>query len=435
MDVEDNPLLVNPWNVGSLEDFLVYSCPECLTFERTQNAFVEHATNAHPSSHELMVSLGLFDSEPSVKKEPLDVSESVEFVPDPIRQQPVTSLTPNKPVQPIQLQNEVIDVSKINDEQHVMHQFVNDAIREQLVTPVTPNNSVQPIQLQDEFIDVSKIKAEQQQEESNSLVDIESINRLNEQFLASADRVFKNGSEHETSEVLRAPSFIFFKKLVPAKANIQANIWEDRTEIPSGPKENVMYVVKNFNKDTTGRYKNPSCDYGPWKACTHTNQYRIKDNTLQWMGPSEDRDYGISDCEKVVIKNSRAYLLADPKYMKMVTYIKQCPEDYISAKDYCAVEYVGTDLFGPNTKPHGNSKNENPYKRNNPYIMEEAKDKIKKGKLSVKEVLSELSDSSTGKSLSAKTISNLKTGMKKKKENKSEGDLISDQTKIENDDL
>merc|ERR1712049_27865 len=95
-----------------------------------------------------------------------------------------------------------------------------------------------------------------------------------------------------------------------------------------------MYVMKNFNKDRKGRYKNPSCDYGPWKGSSHTNQYQIKDNTLQWIGKSDDHDYGIKDCEKVVLKNSRCYLHADPKYIKMVTYIKQCPEDYISAKDY-----------------------------------------------------------------------------------------------------
>ena len=406
MEFEDDPLRVNPWSVGSLEDFLVYSCPECMTFERTVNAFVEHATNKHPSCHELMVSLGFFEPEPRVKKETLDKSEHVIFVPDGIR------------------------------EQNVILKFVTDAIREQPVIPVTPNKPVQPIQLQNEVIDVSKIKTEHTLEESNPflpLMNIESNNECNEEYSASIESGL-NTSEHETSAVLRAPSVIFFEKLVPAKAKIQANIWEDRTEIPSGPKENVMYVMKNFNKDRKGRYKNPSCDYGPWKGSSHTNQYQIKDNTLQWIGKSDDHDYGIKDCEKVVLKNSRCYLHADPKYIKMVTYIKQCPEDYISAKDYCTVEYVGKDLFGPNTKPHGNSKNGISYKRSNPYILEEAKEKIKKGKMSVKEVLSELSDSCPGSNLSVKTISNLKRDIQKK-EKKCEDDLISSQIKIETHDL
>ena len=407
MEFEDDPLRVNPWSVGSLEDFLVYSCPECMTFERTVNAFVEHATNKHPSCHELMVSLGFFEPEPRVKKETLGKSEHVISVPDGIR------------------------------EQNVILKFVTDAIREQPVTPAIPNKPVQPIQLQNEVIDVSKIKTEHTLEESLPflpLMDIESNNECNEESSASIESGL-NTSEHETSAVLRAPSVIFFEKLVPAKAKIQANIWEDRTEIPSGPKENVMYVMKNFNKDRKGRYKNPSCDYGPWKGSSHTNQYQIKDNTLQWIGKSDDHDYGIKDCEKVVLKNSRCYLHADPKYIKMVTYIKQCPDDYISAKDYCTVEYVGKDLFGPNTKPHGNSKNGISYKRSNPYILEEAKEKIKKGKMSVKEVLSELNDSSIGQTMpSARAISDLKTELKKE-ERKREQLLISEQIKIENDDL
>ena len=588
----NDPLLGNPWNVGSLEDFLVYSCPECLTFERTKNAFVEHATNEHPSSHELMFSLGLFDPGPSDKKEALDENESFEFVTDGVGviDQPVTPLTPNNPEQhPIQLQNEFMLQSQINTEQHqeeskpplpllniervlnvsehetsselrgvsdiffkklvpakaniqakiwenrtkiplgpkenvmyVMKNFNKDrttgryknpscdygpwkclthnnqykiqgkslkwmgesdhldfglADHEKLVIKTSrcylkadrkyvkmvtyvkqcpeeyisskdfcvveyvgtdiygPNTNphrnsksdsmamkaVQPIQLQNELIDQVKTEPEEEYNPISSL--------------SLTDRVL-NVSEHETSTVLRAPSVIFFQKLVPAKANIQDNIWENRTEIPFGPKENVMYVLKNFNKDRTGRYKNPSCDYGPWCCKTHTNQYVIKGNALQWIGQSENKDFGINDHEKVVLKTSRCNLQANPKYTKMITYVRQCPEDYISTKDYCVVEYVGTDLFGPNTIPHGNSKSGNPYKRNNPYIMEEAKDIIKKGKLNIQEVLSELSDSSIGQTLpSAKAISGLKNELLKAKGNETEQELISDQIKIEPDDL
>ena len=282
---------------------------------------------------------------------------------------------------------------------------------------------------------------EQEEEESNSflpLMDIETNNEFSEDSLAPIERVL-NVSEHETSTELRSSNVIFFEKLVPAKANIQANIWEDRTEIPSGPKENVMYVMKNFNKDRKGRYKNPSCDYGPWNVSTHVSQYQIKDNALQYMGETENRDFGIKDCEKVVLKSSRCYLQANRKYVKYVTYVKQCPEEYVSAKDYCTVEYVGIDINGPNTKPHRNSKNGVPYKRNNEYMLEEAKDMFKKGKMSVKEVLSELSDSYKGETLpSARALYNMKYQLQKKKEKKKEqeqADFSTDQIKIETDDL
>ena len=386
MEFENDPLRVNPWNVGSLEDFLVYSCPECLTFERSKYAFVEHATNEHPSCHELMFSLGFFEPESSVKKEAIDKIDPVEFVTDVI----------GEPVQPVQLQSEIVSISKIKTEQQESNPL----------PPLPP------------------------------LMDI-GINK-NEESFAHIKRVL-NVSEHETSAELRTPSFIFFEKLVPAKANIQANIWEDRTEIPYGPKENLMYVIKNFNKDRTGRYKNPSCDYGPWNVSTHVSQYQIKDNALQYMGETENRDFGIKDCEKVVLKSSRCYLQANRKYVKYVTYVKQCPEEYVSAKDYCTVEYVGIDINGPNTKPHRNSKNGVPYKRNNEYMLEEAKDMFKKGKMSVKEVLSELSDSYKGETLpSARALYNMKYQLQKKKEKKKEqeqADFSTDQIKIETDDL
>ena len=193
MEFENDPLRVNPWNVGSLEDFLVYSCPECLTFERSKYAFVEHATNEHPSCHELMFSLGFFEPESSVKKEAMGEIDPVEFVTDVI----------GEPVQPVQLQSEIVSISKIKTEQQESNPL----------PPLPP------------------------------LMDI-GINK-NEESFAHIKRVL-NVSEHETSAELRTPSFIFFEKLVPAKAKIQANIWEDRTEIPLGPKENVMYVMKNF---------------------------------------------------------------------------------------------------------------------------------------------------------------------------------------------
>ena len=446
MAFQNDPLRISPWNVESLDAFLVYSCPECMTFKKTVNAFVEHATNEHPNCHELMFSLGFFEPEPRVKSEPLDESEPLyenehldknepaEFENDTIREQ-VFETQSHQKREPDWMNQLSDEAKKIYQQSKVVkpatHGIANNRNIEQPVTSM---------ELQNETIDISKVKTEQQDEDSNIFSPLMFTFSESNNASASVDRVL-NVSEHEPSVVLRTPTVIFFEKLVPAKANIQANLWEDRIEIPSGPKQNIMYVIKNFNKGRTGRYKNPSCDYGPWNVSTHCSQYRIKDNVtpiqLQWMGEREDRDFGIKDNEKVVLKTSRCYLQADKKYIKMVTYVKQCPEDYNSSKDYCAVEYVGTDINGPNTKPHRNSKSGIPYKRNNEYLLEEAKEKIKKGKLSVKEVLSELGDSYKGQTLpSARALHNMKYELQRKKEKKNEqGDLNTDQIKIETDDL
>ena len=46
----------NPWNVPNLEQFLVYSCPECETnFKHdTRDTFIAHANDEHPKSRPFM---------------------------------------------------------------------------------------------------------------------------------------------------------------------------------------------------------------------------------------------------------------------------------------------------------------------------------------------------------------------------------------------
>ena len=46
----------NPWNVSDLEQFLVYSCPECDTNFRhdTRDTFIAHANDEHPKSRPFM---------------------------------------------------------------------------------------------------------------------------------------------------------------------------------------------------------------------------------------------------------------------------------------------------------------------------------------------------------------------------------------------
>ena len=46
----------NPWNVPNLEQFLVYSCPECdIEFKHnTRDTFIAHANDKHPKSRPFM---------------------------------------------------------------------------------------------------------------------------------------------------------------------------------------------------------------------------------------------------------------------------------------------------------------------------------------------------------------------------------------------
>ena len=47
--------LENPWNVSDLDEFLVYSCPECQVIEKNKDRFFEHAVLTHTNARTLMI--------------------------------------------------------------------------------------------------------------------------------------------------------------------------------------------------------------------------------------------------------------------------------------------------------------------------------------------------------------------------------------------
>ena len=55
----------NPWDVPNLEQFLVYSCPECDTnFKHdTRDSFISHANDEHPKSRPFMFMFNLKQEE------------------------------------------------------------------------------------------------------------------------------------------------------------------------------------------------------------------------------------------------------------------------------------------------------------------------------------------------------------------------------------
>ena len=55
----------NPWDVPNLEQFLVYSCPECDTYfkHNTRDTFIAHANDEHPKSRPFMFMFNLKQEE------------------------------------------------------------------------------------------------------------------------------------------------------------------------------------------------------------------------------------------------------------------------------------------------------------------------------------------------------------------------------------
>ena len=51
-----NQIELNPWNVSTVDAFLYYHCPECdVNFSHdTKAAFLTHASDQHPKSHEFL---------------------------------------------------------------------------------------------------------------------------------------------------------------------------------------------------------------------------------------------------------------------------------------------------------------------------------------------------------------------------------------------
>ena len=40
----------NPWNVGSVDEFSYFNCPECTFHSKTKSLFQDHAVKNHPLS-------------------------------------------------------------------------------------------------------------------------------------------------------------------------------------------------------------------------------------------------------------------------------------------------------------------------------------------------------------------------------------------------
>jgi uncharacterized Zn-finger protein len=76
------PLVViktnNPWEVGSLEEFLFYNCPECPDKSSSRETFIHHALFSHPDSRNAILSIKEFtEVKHPIKEEAFD-DDSVE---------------------------------------------------------------------------------------------------------------------------------------------------------------------------------------------------------------------------------------------------------------------------------------------------------------------------------------------------------------------
>ena len=70
---EDN---VNPWDVGKLEEFMYFICPECDKRDQSREHFLQHAMNEHPKAKDYLQKFK------EIKEEPLEEQENIECEPD-----------------------------------------------------------------------------------------------------------------------------------------------------------------------------------------------------------------------------------------------------------------------------------------------------------------------------------------------------------------
>ena len=63
-------MLENPWDVEYLEEYLVYSCPECRNLSQNEDEFLEHALENHPHSRQSLMRFLVKE-----EKKPLEFSE------------------------------------------------------------------------------------------------------------------------------------------------------------------------------------------------------------------------------------------------------------------------------------------------------------------------------------------------------------------------
>ena len=78
------PYEKNPWSdVGNLNDFLYFCCPECPAKDRSMKKFVTHALKQHPNAKNFLKSIGkkhnIFVTTKNLKKKFLPQLNSLLF--------------------------------------------------------------------------------------------------------------------------------------------------------------------------------------------------------------------------------------------------------------------------------------------------------------------------------------------------------------------
>ena len=70
----------NPWNVSSLEEFLFYNCPECVSKYSNREQFVGHAVVAHENSRDILMTILNENVEASDEVNPCNILSLEEFL-------------------------------------------------------------------------------------------------------------------------------------------------------------------------------------------------------------------------------------------------------------------------------------------------------------------------------------------------------------------
>ena len=72
MNYENNTYIENPWNVGNLDEFLYFCCPECDLRDQSKAQFLQHALEQHPKAKEFLIK-----EEPGGELENEDVNNGI----------------------------------------------------------------------------------------------------------------------------------------------------------------------------------------------------------------------------------------------------------------------------------------------------------------------------------------------------------------------
>ena len=157
-----------------------------------------------------------------------------------------------------------------------------------------------------------------------------------------------------------------------------------RSSIPVGVKEDVHFILKNYNEgkwEKGAPFIYPSDDKGAMASSTKVYLYRYHpvDNRLEHLGLLKKyKGEPLESSERVVIKQALCYKKSDKSYKKNVTYIVEAPDAFAYAKKYCIVEYLGQDLEGTSLAVHGNRLHgTTPYHKSDPTIVDECKKDVR----------------------------------------------------------